>query len=511
MLTEYNGIRIDPNLSGLKVYKVSPDSCLFSNGWLWAACGKDDVLYFGKSISEALANTRGNSPENMLRNLGVDFETRTTGSVYGIPAEYTLTSSFIDKPIVGEDRDKLLSELLKKVANKTSTVVSTTCKPFGAIKKCLENQLRELAKKSGCIIYNVFFDGVYYTIQLAEKRGSPGETYLFYHKDIVDKDLDKALMGAIEEVKAVIEEDEFEKHLNTASDTVSQWPAWKQKLLGGTASTETPVEEKKLSNVLRAIIVYREGFVEAQLLDIDIAATGKDIPELLKKISYTIELRYDVAKILGETPFLSTVPKEFEEKWKEDSSVFVGTLELHDNHSKKPEIVLYDLHATFVNKPKVSPSSVKETRRSWDSYFMEIAESISTRSIDPVTKHGTVIVDKDKNIVATGCNGPIAGINDSKVPLTRPEKYFHLIHSEINAILRARRDISGMTVYITGEPCVRCLLILAQAGISKIVHGDRKSNCIDEFDQTQKQLILDLMKEAGKPIEIIQYSSERES
>ena len=259
--------------------------------------------------------------------------------------------------------------------------------------KCLEDRLRSLAKKSGCIIYNISFDGVCYTIQLVEQRGSPGEKYLFYHKDIVDKDLDKALIRAIEEVKAVIEEDEFEKHLNKASETVGQWPVWKQELLGGTAKTE-PTEVKK------------------------------------------------------------------------------------------------------------------ESRRSWDSYFMEIAESISTRSIDPVTKHGTVIVDKDKNIVATGCNGPIAGINDSKVPLTRPEKYFHLIHSEINAILRARRDITGMTVYITGEPCVRCLLILAQAGISKIVYGDRKSNCIDEFDQTQKQLILDLMKEAGKPIEIIQYSQE---
>ena len=119
---------------------------------------------------------------------------------------------------------------------------------------------------------------------------------------------------------------------------------------------------------------------------------------------------------------------------------------------------------------------------SWDEYFMQMCEVVSSRSIDPSTRHGCVISDKNHRIISTGYNSPIQGIDDSQIPLTRPEKYPYFLHSEENAILFAQRSIEGAIVYITGMPCSRCLRQLLQLKVAKIVYGNRNSHCIDNTD-----------------------------
>lgn len=123
-----------------------------------------------------------------------------------------------------------------------------------------------------------------------------------------------------------------------------------------------------------------------------------------------------------------------------------------------------------------------KTKPTWDIYFLKMADLISTRSLDPSTKHGCVLVDKNHRVVSTGYNSPIQGILDSEVPLNRPDKYAWFLHSEENAMLFARQDLTGGTAYITGMPCSRCLRGMIQAGIKKIVHGGRGSVCVDETD-----------------------------
>lgn len=39
-----------------------------------------------------------------------------------------------------------------------------------------------------------------------------------------------------------------------------------------------------------------------------------------------------------------------------------------------------------------------------------------------------------------------------------------------HALLFARRDVSGMTVYVTRPPCARCAAKIVQAGIAKVVY-----------------------------------------
>jgi len=132
-------------------------------------------------------------------------------------------------------------------------------------------------------------------------------------------------------------------------------------------------------------------------------------------------------------------------------------------------------------------------RMSWDIYYLSIANVVSMRSIDPSTKHGAVIVSKNNRILSSGYNGPIKGSDDDAVPLTRPEKYYHLLHSEENCLLAysgSSQDIAESTCYVTGRPCHKCLRMLIQKGIKRIVHSGKFSLVIDEDDMKAQELML---------------------
>lgn len=131
----------------------------------------------------------------------------------------------------------------------------------------------------------------------------------------------------------------------------------------------------------------------------------------------------------------------------------------------------------------------------WDTYFMAQCFLVSMRSIDPSTKHGSVIVDEDNRILATGYNSPIAGVDDSLVPLTRPEKYPHLPHAEENALLSLNyAKLPHAKIYITGEPCHKCLRMILQKGIRHIVYGPQTSKMLDEAEIKACELMRNLTK-----------------
>jgi len=129
-----------------------------------------------------------------------------------------------------------------------------------------------------------------------------------------------------------------------------------------------------------------------------------------------------------------------------------------------------------------------ENRPSWDDYFLKIAEEVSRRSPDPSTKHGCVLVDSDRRVVSTGYNGPVAGLTNEIVPLTRPDKYDWFIHAEDNAVAFARCDLRGATAYVTGAPCAACFRRLLQVGIRRVVHAERTAACLSasELEACQK-------------------------
>lgn len=117
----------------------------------------------------------------------------------------------------------------------------------------------------------------------------------------------------------------------------------------------------------------------------------------------------------------------------------------------------------------------------WDSYFMGIAKLVRLRSKDPVCKVGACII-KNKKVLSTGYNGFPSGLDDNEYPWTKgsldptENKFFYVVHAELNAILNSDNPVYGSTLYVTKFPCNECAKAIIQAGISKIVYDDEKSD-----------------------------------
>lgn len=133
---------------------------------------------------------------------------------------------------------------------------------------------------------------------------------------------------------------------------------------------------------------------------------------------------------------------------------------------------------------QLANSDSETNQQDFDRRFLQIAEEVSRQSPDPATKHGCVIVDADRRVISTGYNAPVEGIPIELVPLDRPRKYAWFVHAEDRAVTAARRDLSGATAYVTGEPCAACVRRFLQAGVRRIVHGGRTSGCLDEYEST---------------------------
>ena len=120
-------------------------------------------------------------------------------------------------------------------------------------------------------------------------------------------------------------------------------------------------------------------------------------------------------------------------------------------------------------------------RPSWDQYFMTITRQVAERSTCLRAKVGAVIV-RDRNILATGYNGSPAGlphcteagclIYESRTPDGEVEQNcYRTIHAEMNAITQAAKNgaaIAGADIYVTHTPCIHCMKVLINTGISTV-------------------------------------------
>jgi len=119
-------------------------------------------------------------------------------------------------------------------------------------------------------------------------------------------------------------------------------------------------------------------------------------------------------------------------------------------------------------------------RQSWDDYFMNIANQISTRSTCPRKRVGCVIV-RDKTIIATGYNGSLPGEPhcDTHSCFLQNNHCVRTIHAETNAINQAAKNgvsLQGATIYCNVEPCWNCYKNIISAGITKIRYRDSYGN-----------------------------------
>ncbi len=116
-------------------------------------------------------------------------------------------------------------------------------------------------------------------------------------------------------------------------------------------------------------------------------------------------------------------------------------------------------------------------RPSFDEYFMQIAEVVSSRSTCTRKKVGAVIT-KERRIVSTGYNGAPHGLpHCSEVGCQMANNHcVRTTHAEQNAVIQcALHGVSSnnATVYSTASPCLICAKILVNAGIKRVVFKEK--------------------------------------
>ena len=145
----------------------------------------------------------------------------------------------------------------------------------------------------------------------------------------------------------------------------------------------------------------------------------------------------------------------------------------------------------------------KKKRPSWDSYFMQIACVVATRSTCLRRQVGSIIV-KNKQILSTGYNGSPCGISHCEetgclreklnIPSGERHELCRGAHAEQNAIVQAAVNgvsTEGGVLYCTHHPCSTCAKMIINAGIRKVVYVDGYND----------ELSTELFKEAGVSVQ----------
>jgi dCMP deaminase len=109
--------------------------------------------------------------------------------------------------------------------------------------------------------------------------------------------------------------------------------------------------------------------------------------------------------------------------------------------------------------------------------FHEIASLFAQRATCERAQVGCVIISKDWHILSHGYNGAPSGQRhciDGGCQIGPEGGCTRTLHAEANAIARAADlgiSLRGSTLFSTHEPCLRCAMLIHQAGISKVSYG----------------------------------------
>lgn len=109
-----------------------------------------------------------------------------------------------------------------------------------------------------------------------------------------------------------------------------------------------------------------------------------------------------------------------------------------------------------------------------DQRYLRMARIWAENSYCVRRKVGALVV-KEKMIISDGYNGTPSGfenICEDDAGVTKP----YVLHAEANAITKLARSSNnsdGATIYITASPCIECAKLIIQAGIKRVVYGEK--------------------------------------
>ena len=109
-----------------------------------------------------------------------------------------------------------------------------------------------------------------------------------------------------------------------------------------------------------------------------------------------------------------------------------------------------------------------------DYRYLRMARIWAENSYCQRRKVGALVV-KDKMIISDGYNGTPSGFEnvcEDENNVTKP----YVLHAEANAITklaRSNNNSDGATLYVTAAPCIECSKLIIQAGIKRVVYGEK--------------------------------------
>jgi dCMP deaminase len=140
----------------------------------------------------------------------------------------------------------------------------------------------------------------------------------------------------------------------------------------------------------------------------------------------------------------------------------------------------------------------------WDARLLDLASRVASWSRDPSTQVGAVIAYPDHRIVSVGYNGLPIGVRDTPDRLAiREVKYRIIVHAEANALVTARQDVAGCTLYTYPfPPCAPCSSLFIQAGIRRVVATAPTKEVWERWGD-DLQLAAEMFDEAGVILEVM--------
>ena len=123
-----------------------------------------------------------------------------------------------------------------------------------------------------------------------------------------------------------------------------------------------------------------------------------------------------------------------------------------------------------------SPNKANENTKQHllDLRYLRMARIWSENSYCQRRKVGALVV-KNKMIISDGYNGTPSGFEnvcETEDNVTKP----YVLHAEANAITklaRSENNSDGATLYVTASPCIECAKLIIQAGIKRVVYGEK--------------------------------------
>jgi len=123
------------------------------------------------------------------------------------------------------------------------------------------------------------------------------------------------------------------------------------------------------------------------------------------------------------------------------------------------------------------------SRISFAELALNVAKECAKRSEDLHKKVGCCIMNKEGRILSTGYNGLLPKVDmDRKFWLDRDFRRRYIIHAEINALSRIKREEEPYIMATTLLPCSGCALNIASYGIKKVFYIEDYNNDKGSYD-----------------------------